>query len=256
MHTFATRVWIVAVAAGMAGLLAAFAWAASNVEVHERFTPDRLGAPTNLSLTARLFSPAGAPPEPVRKLTVYAPAGLTIDARGAGVCARVELEQRGPVACPIESRAGFGGGVGVLQLPSDAIHERFALDFFFASTRPGRVALLVYASATSPVNVELIVVAREVHAPRPYGLGFSVEIPPISTIPGAAPASIESVFATLGAGNVAYYERTGGRRRLVRLRGLLVPRSCPAGGFPSRATVEFLDGRSLTLDPIVPCPAG
>jgi hypothetical protein len=242
-------------AVGAAGALAAFAWAAETVEVRERFTPDRLGAPTNLSLVARFSSPAGGVPTPVDKFTVYAPAGLTIDARGADTCSRAALERRGPVACPTDSRAGFGGGVGVLQLPREVIRESYTLDFFFASTRPGRVALLVYASATSPVNVELVVVAHEVHAPRPYGLGFSVEVPPVSTIPGAAPASIESAFATLGAADVAYYKRIHGRRRLVRLRGLLIPHSCPAGGFPAKATIEFVDGQALTLDPIVPCPA-
>jgi hypothetical protein len=145
--------------------------------------------------------------------------------------------------------------VGVLQLPNDTIHERFTLDFFFASTRPGRLALLVYASASAPVNVELVVVAREVRAPRPYGLGFSIEIPPITTVPGAPPASIESAYATLGAANVSYYKRLRGHLRLVRLRGLLVPRSCPRGGFPAQAMIEFLDGHSMTLDPTVPCPA-
>jgi hypothetical protein len=257
VRTDATRVWIIPLGLALvsAGLLAAFAWAADTVEVRERFTPDRLGAPTNLSLTARLSSSAGATPKPVRKLTIYAPAGLSIDARGAGTCARTSLERNGPAACPIDSRAGFGGGVGVLQLPGEAIRESFTLDFFFASTRPDHLALLVYASATAPVNIELVILAREVHAPRPYGLGFSVEVPPISTIPGAAPASIESVFATLGADNVAYYEHVRGRRRLVRVRGLLVPRSCPPGGFPARAKIEFLDGQSLTRNPTVPCPA-
>lgn len=255
MFTGATRVWIIALVAACVGALAGVVWAAGTVEVRERFKPDRLGAPTNLSFTARFSSPAGAIPEPVRKLTMYAPAGLTIDARGAGTCREPSLMRSGPAGCPAGSRAGFGGGVGVLQLPGDTIHERFTLDFFFASTRPGRVALLVYASASSPVSVELLIVAHEVRSLRPYGLGFSVEVPPITTVPGAPPASIESVYATLGAANVSYYERLGRRRRLVRLRGLLVPRSCPRGGFPAQIMIEFLDGQSLTLDPTVPCSA-
>lgn len=255
MNTAAIRFWIIALTLLASGLLAAFAWAADTVQVRERFTPDRLGASANLLLTASLSSSTDAAPKPVRKLTVYAPAGLRIDARGAGTCTQAALERRGPAACPATSRAGFGGGVGVLPLPSETIHESYTLDFFFASTRPGHLSLLVYASASSPVNVELIVLAHEVQAPRPYGLGFSVEVPPIATFPGAPPASIESVFATLGAANVAYYEHVGKSRRLVHVRGLLVPRSCPHGGFPAKAIVEFLDGQSLTLDPSVPCPA-
>jgi hypothetical protein len=262
VHRTTTRIWILAaalLAAGSLASLASFAWAAaSTVEVHERFTPDRLGASTNLSLTARFSPPPGAPagatPEPVRKLTVYAPAGMTIDARGADTCSRAALERGGPSACPPDSRAGFGGGVGSLQLPGELVREAFTLDFFFGSESPGHMALLIYASASSPVNVELVVVAHEVRARPPYGLGFSVEVPPISTIPGAPLATIESAFASLGAGNVAYYRRVRDRRRLVRVRGLVVPRTCPRGGFPSRARIEFRDGRTLTLDPTMPCP--
>lgn len=256
MHTVATRIWIVAVASvvGVASTLAAFAWAQSPVEVSERFTPDRLGVSTNLSLTARFPSPPGVPPEPVRKFTVYAPAGMKIDTHGAGTCSRVALERRGPVACPTDSRAGFGGGIGVLQLPKETIREGYTLDFFFGSTKPGSLSLLVYASATLPVNVELVVLAREIRAPAPYGIGFTVEVPPVETIPGAPLASIETAYATVGADNVAYYRRVHGHRRLVHVPGLLAPRSCPPGGFPSRATIEFVDGQSTTVDPRVPCP--
>jgi hypothetical protein len=229
--------------------------AESPLVVHEAFTPDRLDAPTNLSLTAQLSPTFEGVPERATKLTVFAPAGLGIDARGAATCSQSAVRQRGPAACPARSRAGFGGGVGVLQLPSQTIRESFTLDFFFASTRPGRLSLLVYASALEPVAVELVLVAREIPAPAPYGFGFSVEIPPIVTIPGSAPASIETVFASLGAANVYYYERVRGRRRLVALPGLLTPRRCPRGGWVGAATVQFAGGDSLTVHPRIPCPA-
>jgi hypothetical protein len=263
VQTVVTRIRIRLIAVGAAGALAAFVLgvaadaraaagvaAPSTIEVSERFTPDRLGAPTNLSLSARL-----SVPEAVRRLTVFTPAGLRIDARGASTCRKATLEQHGPEGCPATSRAGFGGGVGLLALPREAVRERFTLDFFFASLEPRHIALLVYASGFSPVVVERLAIAREVDAPPPYGLGFSVELPPVATIPGARPATIESVFATLGAANVVYPERVHGRRRLVRVRGLLVPRSCPAGGFKARASLDLLGGQSMTLEPTVPCPA-
>ncbi|HEX3691932.1 MAG TPA: hypothetical protein VHU13_01195 [Solirubrobacteraceae bacterium] len=222
--------------------------------VHEAFTPNRLDSPTNLSLTAALSPTLEGVPERATKLTVFAPAGLGVDTRGAATCSRTLLQLRGPAACPARSRAGFGGGVGVLKLPSQTIRESFTLDFFFASTRPGHLSLLAYASALAPIGVELVLVAREVAVPAPYGFGFSVEIPPIVTIPGAAPASIETVFASLGAANVYYYERVRGSRRLVALPGLLTPRRCPRGGWIGAATVEFAGGSSLTVEPRIPCP--
>jgi hypothetical protein len=252
--TLKVRALLVALLAGACLLAAAVALAGNALTVQERFTPNRLGAPTNLSVTGRFVSTTASLPSPITKFTIYTPAGMTIDTRGTGTCAASRLEKLGPAGCPPNSRAGFGGGVGVIQLPREIIHERYTLDFFFASARRGHLALLVYGSAAAPVLVELVVVAREVPAVKPYGLGFSVEIPPISTFPGASYASVESVFATLGATNVAYYETVQGKRRLVHLKGILVPRRCPRGGFPSRGIVDFADGSTLTVNPTIPCP--
>jgi hypothetical protein len=237
-------------------LIAAVALAADTLVVHERFTPNRLGVPTNLSITANFLSGSGAQPSPISKLTLYAPAGLAIDARGAGTCTQTRLAERGPRGCPANSRVGFGGGVGVLELPKSVIREPYTLDFFFAPSQHGRLTLLAYASAVAPVPAELVVVAREVRAPKPYGLGFSVEIPPIPTLPGASLASVESAFASVGATNVAYYETVHGRRTLVHLKGMIAPKSCPHGGFPSEGIVDFADGTTLTVNPTIPCPRG
>lgn len=235
-------------------LLATLAWAAEALTVHARFTPDKLGASTNLSLTANFSSNTAGPPSPVRKFTMYAPAGMIVDARGAGTCSSQILEKAGPSGCPEDSRAGFGGGVGLVELPSGPVRESYTLDFFFAPKSHGHLVLLVYGSARAPLTVELVVVAREVPAPKPYGLGFTVEVPPISTFPGAPDASIESVFATLGAANVAYYENMHGKRRLVPVKGLTVPKRCPAGGFAAEGIIDFADGSTLTVNPTIPCP--
>jgi hypothetical protein len=237
-------------------LLAAAAWATETLTVNEAFTPDKLGAPTNLSVAAQFSSSTGAPPSPIAKLTLYAPAGLGVDARGTGTCDETTLRLRGPQACPATSRVGFGGGVGLIELPKEVIREPFTIDFFFAPREHGHLTLLAYASAIAPVAVEITVIAKEVPAPAPYGLGFSVEIPPISTLPGATLASVESAFASFGSPNVAYYETVHGKRRLVHLKGVVVPKTCPRGGFPTEGTIDFADGSTLTVNPTIPCPHG
>jgi hypothetical protein len=237
-------------------VLAGIAWAGDALIVNEAFTPDRLGAAANLSITASFASSADVPPSPISALTLYGPAGLDIQAQGAGTCTEVALEQRGPAGCPADSRVGFGGGVGVLALPSQLVREPFTLDFFFASPEHGRLRLLVYASGISPVAAALVVVAREIPVPKPYGLGFSVQVPQVSAIPGAEYISIESAFATLGASDVAYFETVHGRRTLVHVKGLIVPSTCPFGGFPTRGTVEFADGATFTVNPTITCPRG
>jgi hypothetical protein len=224
------------------------------LNVQARFSPDTLEAATNFSLTASFVSSTGLPPSPITRFTLYAPAGMEVDPRGVDTCAAAALEQRGPGGCPADSRAGFGGGVGVLELPTETVHEPYTLDFFFAAKTRGHLQLLIYANAIAPESVELVLRARQVPAPKPYGLGFSVEVPPVSTFPGAPDASIESAFVTVGGPNVAYYETVAGRRRLVRVRGLVVPKRCPSGGFPTQGTVDFADGASLTVNSAIPCP--
>jgi hypothetical protein len=91
-------------------LLAPSALAAETLVVHENFTPDRLGISTNLSVTAKFLSSDGEPPSPVIKLTLYAPAGLKIDAHGAGTCSQSALALHGPTGCPPNSRAGSVAG--------------------------------------------------------------------------------------------------------------------------------------------------
>jgi hypothetical protein len=253
----AVRRALVAILLGcVCAALAGIAWAGDVLIVKEAFTPDRLGAVTNLSITASFTSRADVPPAPVSRLTLYGPAGLRIQAQGAGTCTEAVLIQRGPPGCPADSRVGFGGGVAVLAFPSGLVREPFALDFFFAASERRHLRLLAYASGTSPVAVGLVVTVKEISAPRPYGLGFSVQVPQVSTIPGAAYASVESAFATLGASNVAYFKTVHGRRMLVHVKGLIVPRTCPAGGFPTRGTVEFANGVTFTVNPAIPCPRG
>lgn len=238
------------------GALVGVAWAGDTLIVKEAFTPDRLGAATNLSITASFASSADIVPAPLSKLVLYGPAGLRVQAQGAGTCTEAVLIQHGASGCPADSRVGFGGGVAVLALPRGIVREPFTLDFFFAPSVHGHLRLLAHASGSSPAAAEVVVTAKEIRAPKPYGLGFSVQVPQISTIPGAAYVSVESAFATLGSGDVAYFKTVHGHRTLVHLKGLIVPETCPAAGFPTRGTAVFADGATFTVNPTIPCPQG
>ncbi|HEV3045852.1 MAG TPA: hypothetical protein VGY13_00685 [Solirubrobacteraceae bacterium] len=233
---------------------ASLAAASETLTLRAGFTPDELGVPTNASFAGTFASSTASVPSPVTSLAFYLPAGTALDTRGAGSCTAAVLEAHGPGACPASSRAGFGGGVGVFQLAGETIHERFALDLFFAPERPGQVAILAYLLGSSPVTIEVLLHARQIQAPAPYGLGLVAQIPPIQTLPGASPAAIESAFLTLGAPDVDYFERRHGKRSLVHIKGVIVPRTCPHGGFPIAATAGFADGGSSTVKTSIACP--
>ncbi len=240
----------------LGGLLitATVAQAGETASLHARLTPDKLGTPTNLSATATFATDTGAIPSPITKVTFYTPAGASIDLRGTSVCSATKLERFGPSGCPATSRAGFGGGVGLFQLANETIHERFTADLFVAPREAGHLTFLVYARATTPASIELVLKAKEVRAHKPYGLGFTIDVPPVPTIPGASNASVESAFVTLGSANVAYYKTVHGKRTLQHLRGLVSPKTCPRGGFSFEGAFAFADGTTTSQNATIPCP--
>jgi len=249
------RVWLVVLALAGCGCLvaAAIAFASETFTIASYFTPDRLGAPTNLSANA-VFADSGTVPVPVGHVLAYGPAGLRIDVAGTSTCERASLETDGPAGCPADSRIGFGGGVGLEEIEREIVKEPFTLDFFLAPREAGHLAILVYVDASSPIQIELVILAKEVQGPKPYGFGVEFEIPPIPTLPGASYASVESSYFTVGSQHIAYYHDVHGRRQLVRVKGLIVPDTCPLGAFPFKAKISFLDGSSSTDSYTAPCP--
>ena len=234
---------------------ATVAWASQTLTFSARLTPDKLGAPTNLSAETTIVSDTGTP-SPVSTVVAYLPAGLKVHVRGIATCEKAKLETEGAEGCPADSRVGFGGGVGVVQLGREFVKEHYTLDFFLAPNEDGHLAVLIYVDAVSPVPVELVLVGKEIAAPRPYGFAVSVQIPPVSTVPGAAYASVESNYVSIGATNVAYYETVHGKRKLVHIKGLTAPKTCSGHGFPFALTMSFADGTTSTASSTDPCPHG
>jgi hypothetical protein len=229
--------------------------AAETVSITEAgFSPDKPGMPTNAFGSATIESTTGPVPSPITHVNVYGPAGVTLDLEGTGVCTEEVLRKIGPRGCPANSRAGFGGGEGIYMLGKQLVEEKYTLDFFLSDNRPGHTQLLIFLMGSSPVLVEVIFTATVIRGPKPYGLGFSVKVPLIKVLPEASNASAKSAFLTLGAHNVAYYRKIHGRRKLFHVRGIVLPRSCPRGGWPVASQFTFEDGSTVMATRTVPCP--
>jgi hypothetical protein len=218
------------------------------------FSPNRPGMPTNAFGSATISSTTGPVPSPITHVNVYGPAGVTLDLQGTGVCAEELLQQRGPAACPANSRAGFGGGQGIYKLGKELVEEKYTLDFFLSDNRPGHTKLLIFLSGSTPVLVEIVLKGTVINGPKPYGLGFSVEVPPIKVLPEASNASAKTAFLTLGAHNVAYYRKVHGKRRLLHVRGIVLPKSCPRTGWPVASQFMFEDGSTVMAKRTIRCP--
>jgi hypothetical protein len=246
---------IAAVLCSASLVTAASAQAEQTVTITEAgFSPDKLGVPTNAFGRATIGSTTGPVPSPITHVNVYGPAGVTLDLEGTGICNKQRLENLGPPACPANSRAGFGGGMGIYQIGRELVEEEYTLDFFLGDNRPGHTTMLIFLSGSKPVSVELVFTAVVIRGPKPYGLGFSLDVPLIKVLPEASDASAKTAFLTLGAHNVAYYKKVHGKRRLLHVKGIILPKSCPHGGWPVASQFSFQDGSTVMAKRAVPCP--
>ncbi len=246
--------FIVVILIGCGCLIAAgLTWASEAFTVNAYFSPDKLGAPTNISAKA-VFSLQGGVPTPISNVVAYGPAGLGVDVRGTDTCEKAVLEADGPSGCPPDSRIGFGGGIGLEEIAKELIKEPFTLELFLAPRENGHLVILIYVNAVSPISLQLVLVAKETHGPRPYGFGVAFEVPPIPTLPGASYASVESSYVTVGSTKVAYYHTVRGRRALVHVRGITVPKTCPVDGFPFEVILSFENGSTSIGKYSAACP--
>jgi len=236
--------------------VASSAQATENVTIAPSFSPDRLGVPTNLSATVAIGSNLPGSQPPMVRVTAYGPAGMSVDTRGAGTCTAspAVLEATGPRACPADSRVGFGKASGLEELAGEFIPGPFTFEYFLRPSEHGQLALMIYVNASTPASEQLVLLANEVHAPKPYGLGITFAVPIVASLPGAPLGWVDHVSLTLGASHVAYRKKIHGKTRLVHVRGLIAPRTCPHGGFPIEGSFEFADGSTSTATATIPCP--
>jgi len=245
--------------AGVAVLCATLLWAAAAgaqelVNITEAgFSPNTPGMPTNAFGSATISSTTGPVPSPIRHVNVYGPAGVTLDLQGTGVCSEAVLIKSGPQGCPANSRAGFGGGQGIYQLGKELVEEKYTLDFFLSDNRPGHTKLVIFLSGSTPVIVEVVLTGTVITGPPPYGLGFSVDVPPIKVLPEASNASAKTAFLTLGAHNVHYYRKVHGKRKLFHVKGIVLPKSCPRTGWPVASQFTFEDGSTVMAKRTIAC---
>jgi hypothetical protein len=255
--TSTSRSLLVALVVLVAGtfLFAAGARAEETVNITTAtFTPDKLGVPINVFGSATISSTTGPVPSPITHVNVLGPAGTTLSLEGSGTCNKEKLENVGPSACPANSRAGFGGGEGAYEIAKEVVHEKFTLDFFLGDNRPGHVMLLIYLNGATPVSIQLVFTAPVIQGPKPYGLGFSVNVPLIKVLPEASDASAVSTFLTLGAKNVVYFKKVHGKRKRLHVKGIISPKSCPRGGWPVASQFSFQDGSTVMAKRTIPCP--
>jgi hypothetical protein len=242
-----TRILAVAVAVTFYLALPAGGQAAQTASMTARFTPERLGAPTTLSLGFQLGRD-GLPP-PLTAVDLHYPANLDFLTSGLGLasCNPVELEAHGPSICPANSLMGHGSALVKVPVGSNVLAETAQIALVAGPSQDGSITILLSVTALSPVAAGFVMptslLAGHLH----------ITVPLVPTLPGAPDLSVVRNQATLG-GDLTYYQRAHGKTIAYHPKGIGLPTRCPRGGFKFAATFAFLDSTTAAAHTAVACP--
>jgi hypothetical protein len=220
----------------------------TSATISPSISPNRLRAKASLTLTIHYTTFAVGlfyVPPPVLRTAVRLPAGLNLDIPDLRSCSASRLRSRGPGACPAQAQIGHGSAllethVGTVNMP-----EAIALNAFLGPLQDGQQVLDILGQGYSPFDERLVFTGAVLFVAAPYGEELVLSIPPIPTLRFEPDASIVTFTLTIGAhGRAARHANT-----------LLVPSTCPAGGFPFAAEFTYADGSTGSALATAACPA-
>jgi hypothetical protein len=209
--------------------------------------PDRLGASTALTLAFRFSGGTEGVPAPLRGLVVHLPAGLAVDLRGAGVCSPSRLRSQGAGGCSSRSLIGRGHAVMKVHAGTLAVGENTTVSIYRGPNRGPNQTLEIFSQGSTPLDESTIATGVLASDGGQYGSKLTVSVPAIPTLALEPDASFASLSLTIGG---------VGRRPRAHAAGgsILVPRSCPATGFPFAADFAFAGGATASTAATVACP--
>lgn len=237
-------------------LAACWSWAISpasavqsetNASIRPSLLPNRLGASTALTLAFRFSGGTSGVPAPLHGIVAHLPAGLTVNLRGATVCAKSRLQRQAAGGCSSKSLVGRGHAVMKVHAGSQSLPEEVTISVFRGPNRGARQTLEIFQQGETPLDEHTISTGVLEPDRAPYGSKLTVSFPAIPTLVLEPDASFSSLSLTIGG--------IGHSPRAHTAAGaILVPRSCPAGGFPFAADFTFADGSAPNASAMVACP--
>ena len=220
------------------------------------FTPEQLGRRTTLHFGFSFSAAPGQVPPPLTQIDLRYPNNLGIALSGLGLvtCSPAVLSELGPKGCPPNSIMGRGEAYTGIVLGVTPIRENAPIWIVRAPDQEGHLSVLFYSEGSTPVDTHIEFPGILLPANSPFGGVVSIGIPLVPTLPGAPYISVIHLHATIGPIGVTYYEHVGGVTLAYTPKGILLPSSCPRGGFPFDATFSFLDGSEARANTAIPCP--
>lgn len=241
---------ILACATALCLALPATSRGATTASMTAKFTPEKLGAATTLTLGFQINGGGEVPP-PLTAVDFRYPQNLGFVTSGLGLatCRPEDLQEHGPTVCPPNSRMGYGSALAEIPVGSEVLTETASLALFAGPSQGGYVKILVCATGLSPV------VARVVMPTALLAGHLHIHVPLVPSLPGAPDVSVLRIHLTLG-GNLTYYEQRRGHTLAYHPKGIGLPKRCPRSGFKFATRFAFLDGSTASTQTAVRCPKG
>ena len=226
-------------------------------KLNAAFSPERLGQGTTIIFGFTIATTTGQVPSPLTSLDLYYPDNLGIGTSGLGLetCSAATLEAYGPEGCPSQSQMGYGKGLVEIPFGPEILSETDP-DHDLHGARPRRApraALLRQRPLPrSPPRSSSTASCSPPAAPSAAtSLPRSRSSPPSRKRPTPPLVQLRS---TIGPLHLTYYEHTRGKFRSYHPRGIVLPSTCPRGGFHFAASFFFEDGSHTSAHATVPCP--
>ena len=230
--------------------------AAPSVTLAASFSPERLGAGTTIKIGFHISYPSGEAPLAATGIQFFLPHGLGIATSELGLqnCLPVQLELLGRAACPANSLMGHGSATTAVPFGTRFVTERTGVTLFSGPVQGSDPQLLFVAVGEYPVIAEIVFSALVLPGGPRFGGLIETKLPLVPSVPNGPDVALLGLQTTIGPAGITYREDIDGRTVSFRPRGILLPRSCPRGGFPFAVQLSFSDGSSAGADATVPCP--
>jgi hypothetical protein len=228
-----------------------------SVRLQATLSPERLGRETTVELGFQIVAHDNRAPAPLTNIEVRYPAHLGIALSGLGFasCSPPRLEVEGGQACPANSLMGYGTATAEIPIGPVNFYETAHVTIFRGPAEAGQIGLLFHVEALSPVSAELVFPGLLLSALPPYAGSIDIKVPLVPSLPDGPNVALVKLAMTVGpTSKIFYYEHVHGKTLRYHPRGVLLPDSCPRGGFPFAATFGFEDGSHAVDQTRVPCP--
>jgi hypothetical protein len=232
-------------AVGLGAFAAAPAAAAeTTASIAPSFSPDRLGAQAAFTFQVRFAGGEFGAPSPVRKAVVHLPPGLRMHVPTLRSCTRARLQARGVRGCPARSLIGVGHALADVHAGAGIELEEASVWAFLGPLQGGNPTVEILGQGYTPLDERVVITATVLPDHAPYGEELVMSVPAIPTIPYEPNASTVSFTLTVG----------GARFKRHDPNTVVLPSSCPTGGFPFETEFTYEDATTSTTRATVPCP--